>query len=168
VPFLLGGLLVACSAETPELHAPGQHAATGGMQITDAWARATPPAATVGAAYFTVTNHTATADTLLSVISPLAGRVELHRTVTEDGMARMRPADAIEIPAGTSLQAEPGDLHVMLVDLRQPLAEGAALPLELTFRTAGKLAVQATILPLTATGAPDQTEHTEHADHAGH
>lgn len=169
VPLLIGCLLAACTPASPDqatqqaTHDPGSQdqlaAAPPGIAVTAAWARATPPSATVGAAYFTITNGNAAADALLSIASPLAARVELHRTVMEDGMARMRPAGAIEIPAGASIKAEPGDLHVMLMDLTQPLAEGSVLPLTLNFREAGAIELQLPILPLAATGATDHAGH---------
>lgn len=155
VPLLLGGLLAACTSPVQEQDA----AAPGSLSVTQAWARATPPSASVGAAYFTIANGTADTDVLLSAASPLAARAELHRTVMADGMARMRPAGEIAIPAGASVRAEPGDLHLMLMDLHQPLVEGSMLPLELTFRTAGKVDVLVQIQPATATGAPDHAGH---------
>lgn len=167
--LLAGGLLAACSSSTTdhdtgapsELHAEHDTPVTtaSGIAVTNAWARATPPSATSGAAYFTITNDSDHADALLRITSPLAARVELHRTFLEDGLARMRPAAVIEVPAGASLKAEPGNLHVMLVDLTQPLVEGAVLPLELSFRTAGRIELRVPIRSLTAVGAPDHAGH---------
>jgi copper(I)-binding protein len=115
-------------------------ATAAGLIVTDTWARATPTAA-IGAAYFTIANHTAEADTLLSVATPLAAQAELHRTITAAGMARMRPAGEVIVPAGHTLKAEPGGLHVMLYELVRPLAAGEAIPLTLTFARAGAVTV---------------------------
>jgi copper(I)-binding protein len=111
-----------------------------GLVVTGAWARATP-VTTVGAAYFSIANHGAEPDTLLAVASPVAGRAELHRTLTEDGVVRMRPAGQVAIPAGQVVKAEPGGLHVMLHELAAPLAPGDAVPLALTFARAGTVTV---------------------------
>jgi copper(I)-binding protein len=40
------------------------------------------------------------------------------------------------------VKVEPGGIHLMLVDLTQPLLTGSRFPLTLTFRDAGKLEVQ--------------------------
>jgi copper(I)-binding protein len=106
----------------------------------------------VGAAYFTIRNGGPGPDVLLAVSSPAALRSELHRTSTEQGMARMRPPGAVEIAAGQSITAQPGGLHVMLTGLQAPLAAGTKVPMELTFRHAGTLAVEVEVRP--AMGAP--------------
>jgi copper(I)-binding protein len=111
------------------------------LSVTGAWARITPAATNVGAAYFTIINHTAEADTLLSVASPVAAQAELHRTITEDGIARMRPAGKVLVPARGSVKAEPGGLHVMLHQLVRPLVAGERVPLILRFARAGAVTV---------------------------
>lgn len=130
-----------------------------GITVGRAWARATPAGAAVGAAYFTITNHGSSDDSLLSVSSNAAAQAELHRTLHEDGQARMRPAGAVAVPAGATVTAEPGGLHVMLSQLHQPLVEGATLPLVLTFEQAGQVTVEAQVRSI--------AEEATHA-HTGH
>lgn len=174
-------LLAACNATVPgtdspppadsPLQADSQLQADGplpaGLHVESAWARATLPGSAVSAAYFTVRNGNALPDVLLQVASPVAGRVELHRTVTEEGMARMRPAGEVQVDAGQSLHAEPGGLHVMLMELQGPLAEGATLPLSLVFRDAGTVVVDAQVRGTAGTaGTPDPAhDHAHDADH---
>ena len=62
-------------------------------------------------------------------------------------MAKMRPASSLVIAPGETLTAEPGGLHLMLVDLRTPLVKGATVPLVLTFKDAGEVTVQLKIEP---------------------
>src|SRR6185437_10763490 len=61
------------------------------IAVTDAWARATPPGAKTGAAYVTVTNTGKAADRLMSAATPVAGAAQLHTTLTENGVMKMRP-----------------------------------------------------------------------------
>jgi len=117
----------------------------------------------MSAAYFTIRNGGPASDVLLGVASPAAQQSELHRTSSEQGMARMRPAGEIQIGAGQTLTAEPGGLHVMLKGLHAPLLQGAKVPLDLTFRHAGTIAVEITVRPATI-GAM----HHDHADHDHH
>lgn len=142
-------------------HAGPQHS---GLGVTGAWARATPPGTTVGAAYFAVTNHDDTPDTLLGATTPAAARVELHRTEVRDGLSMMRPAGEMQIAPGQTLRVAPGGLHVMLNGLVQPLVAGTRVPLTLRFRRSGDLVVDLEVLPLTA-AAPDMTGHGAHAGH---
>lgn len=182
IPVLLGGLLVACSSAAPDPDAaadaarmprgdgahgpaPGHAAAGPGIAIADAWARATAPGSTVGAAYFTLRNDGPGSDVLLSVASAAAQSAELHRTSVEHDVARMRPAGEIGIGPGHTLAAEPGGLHVMLTGLHAPLVEGTQVPLELTFRHAGTMTVAVTVRPA-ATGGM-LLGHTEQGAYVG-
>lgn len=145
-------LLAGCSPAAPEAAAP----IPAGLHVEDPWVRATVAGSTVSAGYFTIRNGNATPDALLDVASPVAGRTELHRTVTEDGMARMRPAGDVQIGASQTVQAEPGGLHVMLMELHQPLIRGATVPLSLVFRDAGTVVVEAEVR-----GVPGMTGNSE-------
>lgn len=75
--------------------------------------------------------------------SPWFGSVALHRTVEEDGMARMQPMAALA--AGEALV--PGGAHLMLLDPSQPVEPGDAVPLRLHLDDGDALAV-APVRPL--------------------
>ena len=106
-----------------------------------------------GVAYLTITNNGSSDDTLISAHTPAAARVEFHRTIIESGMARMRPAGELVVRPRTTLNVEPGGLHMMLVDLKGPLIEGASVPLVLRFKSAGEITVQLMI------ESPDAAAH---------
>jgi periplasmic copper chaperone A len=120
-----------------------------------AWARATPPAATVGGAYLTIRNSGPN-DRLVRVRSPLSESAEIHQTSMADGQMQMRQIDALDIPANGEIKLEPGGMHLMLIGLKQPLKEGEVIPLTLEFERAGTLQVQA---PVAAIGASEHSEH---------
>jgi copper(I)-binding protein len=64
----------------------------------------------------------------------------------EDGVAKMREVEGgIPVPAGESVTLEPGGLHVMLMGLSKPLAEGETAPLTLRFESGAEIAVDAPI-----------------------
>jgi copper(I)-binding protein len=96
----------------------------------------------VGAVYFSITNAGSTADRLLSVSTPMAAKVELHESRTEHGVVEMRAVTAVECPAGKTVRAAPGGLHVMLLGLAAPLASGSELTVSLRFRDAGVLTLK--------------------------
>jgi copper(I)-binding protein len=114
----------------------------GNLVIKHPWARPTATGVPTGVAYLSITNLGAQQDILISAHSPRASRVDFHRTSYEAGMARMRPAGTLVIEPGNTLTAAPGGLHLMLVDLKEPLLQGTSVPLVLTFKTAGDVTVQ--------------------------
>ena len=111
------------------------------LVIDHPWARASIGAARTGAAYMTIRNEGAAADRLVAARSEAAEKVELHSHVAEGDIMRMRPVDAIEIPAGGSVELRPGGLHLMLMGLRHPLKEGEVFPATLTFERAGEVQI---------------------------
>ena len=130
------------------------------IAIEQPWARAAQQGG-VGAAFMRIENHGAAADRLVSASSPLARTVELHTTIRDGDVMRMRPVDVIEVPAHGTVQLQPGSLHIMLIGLQRPLAQGEQVPLTLTFERAGPVPVN---LHVQAAGAmqghaaPSQTQ----------
>jgi hypothetical protein len=57
----------------------------------------------------------------------------------------MRKVDSIPVPAGGTVDLVPGGYHVMLMGLRQPLADGAKVPLTLVFEKAGEIKIEVTV-----------------------
>ena len=139
-------------ADAPAASVPAA-ARAGELAIRGPWIRPVVlvPGDTVpvnSAAYFVVENGSSEPDRLLEVRSGVARRVELHRSVVEEGMARMRPADSVVVEAGDRTVLEPGGLHVMLIDVDQGLAEGDTIDLTLSFENAGDQQVTADVVPL--------------------
>ena len=116
-----------------------------------AWGRATPPGVSVGAIYLTIRN-TGLDDTLLGVSCPLAHAAEVHETRMVSGVMEMREVPQLAIPAHGAVKFSPEGLHLMLLGLAQPLKEGMRVPFTLTFRRAGAVRGEATVIPLGALG----------------
>jgi hypothetical protein len=117
----------------------------GDLVVTRPWSRPTPPVATVGAVYFSMANVGRTADRLIAISTPIARKVEIHEDRNVQGTVQMRAVDSVECPPGVTVKAEPGGLHVMLLDLVRPLVAGMEFPLSLRFRDAGVLTVQVAV-----------------------
>ena len=142
-PFLLSSLRPTAALAALLLASCGGGGPKPSITIGEPWARAAAPGRTSTAAYFTIANSGGE-DRLLSVTST-AGEVSLHSTSMDDGVMRMRPVEALDIPAGTTVRLEPGGTHAMVTGLKQPLAAGSALPLDLTFERSGELRVNASV-----------------------
>lgn len=112
-----------------------------GIRIEDAYARATGAAARTGAVYLTLANTGTAEDTLIAVTGDAAARIEIHDTAVKDGIARMRPADGLPLPAGARVTLAPGGIHIMLLGLTRPLADGDTLDLTFVFDHAGAIPV---------------------------
>jgi len=124
------------------------------LRVGNPYARATPPGARAGGAFLTVENRGGQDDRLIGVASPVAAAAELHTMTMEGTVMRMRAVRAIDVPAGAKVALQPGGLHVMLLDLKQPLAVGERIPLTLTFERAGTLEVTVNVESMVPAAAP--------------
>jgi periplasmic copper chaperone A len=113
--------------------------------VSSPWSRPTPPVATVGVAYMTITNHGNSAERLVGASSTAAARVEVHETTMENGVMRMRPVADLEIMPHETVTLSPGGMHIMLLDLAAPLIAGERFPLALEFERAGEITVEVTV-----------------------
>ena len=127
---------------------------TGQLEVSDAWARATPAKAENGVAYLTI--RTPTPDRLVSVSSPVAKTAELHTMEMAGMVMKMRPLAGLDIPAGQSVTLKPGGEHIMLMGLNGPLREGQSFPLTLTFEKAGAREVTVPVGKAGAAGPASQ------------
>jgi periplasmic copper chaperone A len=66
-------------------------------------------------------------------------------TMAGSGMMKMQPVAEIPLPAGETVALEPGGLHVMLLDLPQPLTTGSTVEFTLTFERAPAQTVSAEV-----------------------
>jgi len=106
------------------------------ISVTDAWARATMPGQPVSGAYMQIQSD---ADArLLSVSSSVVPRVEVHEMSMDGGVMRMREVKSIELPKGKTVSLEPGGFHIMLMNLKKPIAAGDIIPLTLVVESDGK------------------------------
>jgi len=99
------------------------------LQVSEPWVREAPPTSRVLAAYLTLVNTSDNTITVTAISSPDFENAEIHRTVIEDGIARMLPVKQLEVPANGQLALEPGGHHLMLLEPRQPLTEGETVTL---------------------------------------
>jgi copper(I)-binding protein len=117
--------------------------------VTAAWSRATPPGVSVGAAYLVITGGDKN-DRLTGASSERAEMVELHEVVEEDGVAKMRSTDEVDVPAGKRVELAPKGRHLMLMGLDAPLVAGQTYTLVLQFAESGEQKVTVTVREATA------------------
>lgn len=132
------------------LYSAAAVAQTGGVEIKDAWARATPGGAENGAAYVTLLS--ATGDRLTGVTSSAAKVTQLHEMTNDGGVMKMRELSAIELPPGQAVTLKPGGAHIMMMGLDHPLRPGESIQLTLRFDKAGTREVTAAVGKIGAAG----------------
>jgi copper(I)-binding protein len=84
------------------------------------------PGRAMTAGYFTLVNHGDRPVIVTRVSSPQFNVVELHESIVEDGISRMRRLHEVSVPARGSVQFAPGGKHLMLM---QPVEDIAAITL---------------------------------------
>ncbi len=140
------------------LAAAGAMAADMGIMVMNPWVREAPPTARALAGYMVVMNHADKERTLVGASSPSFGEVMLHRTVMEEGMAKMVHQHAIAIPAGGEVTFEPNGYHIMLMQPKQAFKAGDAIEVSLQFQNGEVLTVTHEVRP----GAGMAMDHSHH------
>ena len=126
--LLRPGLLAALLLALPLAHAQ--------VKVNDPWVRGTV-AQQRGTGMF-VQLTSAQPARLVAASSPAAGVVEIHEMTMQGDVMRMRAIPSLELPAGKTVELKPGGLHLMLIDLKQPLEPGKTVPVTLVVETGGK------------------------------
>ena len=105
----------------------------------------------VGAAYFTVANRGAAADTLTGAEVAGAMIAMMHEQAEEAGQDVMRHVERIPVPAGDTVSFRPGGLHLMIEGFERPPVAGDTLTITMHFARAGAVVVRAPVLAYGAT-----------------
>lgn len=148
-PLLFSAALLAGAAQA-QTAAP--------VAAEGAWARASVQGQKATGAFMRLTANEATR--LVRAESPAAGVTELHEMKMEGDVMKMRAVPGLDLSAGKALELKPGGYHVMLMDLKAPLAKDTLVPLTLVFKSAQGVESQLQLqVPVTLQGP---------AAHAGH
>jgi len=147
-------LLAALALGAATLATSAHEFKLGAITIGHPYARTTAPGQPTGGGFLKLVNQGASADKLLSATADVSSRVELHTMRMEGDVMRMRQVDAIELPAGGSVELKPGGMHLMFVELKAPLKAGDKFPLVLRFEKAGEVTVTVNVEAPKADAAP--------------
>ena len=140
----LGMVSTSCGKQEPTTPGEGSMSMAE-VHVFDAWVSS--PMKDVAAVYFQAHNAGAETDHLIGVTCDRAGRAEIDQTVKTGGQMQMQPVESVPIEPDQQIAFEPGGYHVMLFDLKKRLKGGSFLPLDLTFRNAGIVHVEAEVRP---------------------
>jgi len=111
------------------------------VTVADPWVRGTVAGQMATGAFMQL--RSATDTTLVGVSSPAAKIVEVHEMKMVGGVMKMSAVDRLPLPAGKAVELKSGGYHVMLMDLKRPLAVGEKFTIDFRIETAdGKRATQ--------------------------
>lgn len=104
---------------------------------------------------------------LVGVSTPASAVAEVHEMTMEGDIMRMRAIDALDLPAGQTVELRPGGYHLMFMQLTAPLQEGSNIAVTLQFQDAqgqpSELQLQVPVKRLTQpAGAAHQPGHPGH------
>jgi hypothetical protein len=98
------------------------------------------------ALYFVVTNAGPEPDTLLDVDVGDLGAASLHDSEIEEGVSRMRPRTALELPPSRRVELRPGGLHVMIEGISRALSVGDTVAFSVRLARAGIVTARAPVV----------------------
>ena len=138
------------------------------VEVKDAWVRTAVPGQSATGAFMKVTAKDGAK--LIGVSSPVAGVTEVHEMKMEGDVMKMRALlSGLDLPAGKTVELKPGGYHVMLMDLKAPLAKDGIVPLTLVFKDAKGVESKVELKVPVATTAPGAKADGKSAmDHGMH
>ena len=160
---LLACLCAATGSWAQTAPATAKPAVKAAVQVEGAWARATVPGQKGTGAFMSLTAAQATR--LVGVASPVAGVAELHEMKMVGDVMKMSAIAGLDLPAGQAVLLKPGSYHLMLMDLKRPLAKDSTVPLTLRFKDAKGVESQLEVLLPVATTAPGAASPVKAAEH---
>lgn len=114
------------------------------LYVDGAYIRLSPNPGTPSSGYFTV--HAGSDPvTLRDVTTEAAVRVEMHDSVTKNGMMTMEKLDSVDIPAKEKLAFAPGGKHLMLWKVNPSVAATGKVTLTLIFSNGDRILVDAVV-----------------------
>lgn len=136
-----------------------------GIMVSDAWVREGPPDTSALGGFMVIKNHSSKTRTLVKASSSGFGMAQLHRTIEQDGMSKMKHQKKIIIPAHGSLTFKPGDYHIMLMKPKKAYKAGDHIKITLGFADGSEVKVKYTVRKGMGKGLDHSKHKMKHDDH---
>lgn len=112
--------------------------AAGAVQFAQPWVRPTTNVDNVlsnSAMYFTLVNTRPASYNIVNISSDQVGRIEMHQTINDsNGVSQMVKVDYPFLISGNlNVAFKPGDMHIMLYDIRKNLNVGDTVDITFFF-----------------------------------
>jgi copper(I)-binding protein len=122
------------------------------VDARDAWARPAVVGQSGTGAFMSL--RSAEGARIIGAASAVAGVTEIHEMKMEGNVMRMRALPVLDLPPGQVVELKPGGFHVMLMDLKRPLAVGEKFTIELRIERKDKSLVTQPVEVEVRAGAP--------------
>ncbi len=90
-----------------------------------------------------VVNTGSQSHTVIAVVSPVAKKVQLHKTTKQKNHSMMTAVKDIKVPAHRGQKLTNSGLHIMLIGLTKQLTAGQEVPVTLVFEDGSEITVYA-------------------------
>jgi copper(I)-binding protein len=141
-------------------------AAQAQVKVSDAWARATVKGQKATGVFMNLTAPKATR--LVGVKTELTKVAEVHEMKMDKDVMKMQSVKALDLPAGQTVSLKPGSYHVMLMDLKEPVAEDSHVVLTLLFEDAAGVKTQQEVHAIAKKGPMGGADKHKQGEHHNH
>jgi copper(I)-binding protein len=124
---MLRWILLALAVALPAL------AAEPAIKVEDPWVRVTFGQNRATAGYMALVDQSGKGNALVALEMADGARAEIHETVMDGDIVKMRMVKSFPIPAGGKAELTPTGGHIMIMGLKGPLKAGETLPMKLKF-----------------------------------
>lgn len=156
-PILTFAAAAVLAVSTPSFAAGS---AADNVTAGDPYVRLAPPGQMVTGAFLVLKNNDDKDHKVVKAESSASKVSELHTHTMDGGMMKMRQVKEIEIKAKGETALKPGGLHIMLIDLKQPLKEGENVAISVTFEDGSSKKIDAQVRkPQAAMAMPMDQDH---------
>lgn len=108
-------------------------AAEPGIKVEDPWVRVTFGQSRATAGYMALIDQSGKGNALVALEMADGAKAEIHETVMDADIVKMRMVKSFPIPAGGKAELTPTGGHIMIMGLKGPLKVGETLPMKLKF-----------------------------------
>ena len=98
------------------------------------------------AAYVSIFNQSDNDVVIEKITSNISDIAEIHDTVLDGEIMRMKKVESLKIPARSEFYFQPGSTHIMLMGLNQRLKDGETFNLNFVFKNQEKVNVNIMVL----------------------
>ncbi len=114
--------------------------------IKHPWVKEPPPGPNTTMVGMIIRNEGDEEDLLIGAKSNIAERVEIHKTVFDNGVAKMVRKREIPIPPQGEVEFRHHGYHIMLIGLKRKLKEGDRIKITLIFKKSGEITIEAPVI----------------------
>lgn len=104
---------------------------------------------------------------LLAVLSPDTQRIEMHESVSENGVVTMNKLNSVDVPAKGTVEFQQGGKHIMVWGINDAAVQRGTFPITFVFSNKDRIVADVKISPAPTAGSAAAGEEAKDA-HAGH